>query len=182
MATKRSRGRPRIALPPVLDRKVNSNAAGLTWGDVHAALARELANGSDFTEARRSVAEEFGITPDAIRKKFNSPEEMRAVETSTLLAHVRSQLTGFEQSPASIAARFRDGRIAPATWEEIAGLLKRVGTELTLTAAERVALLTIEQMLSQATKAKVDAWLSTRGEREPASAVPGGQVPMAENK
>lgn len=180
MATKRNRGRPRIALPPVLDRKVNSNADGLTWGDVHAALARELANGSDFTEARRSVAEEFGITPDAIRKKFNSTEEMKAVEKSTLLAHVRSQLTGFEQS--RIAGRFRDGQIAPATWDEIAGLLKRVGTELTLTAAERVALLTIEQMLSQATKAKVDAWLSTRGEREPASAVPGGQVRTAENK
>lgn len=71
-------------------------------------------------------------------------------EARELAEEIRADVRRFEQSPVIIAARFRVGRIAPATRSEIDRLLQRVRTELVLTAAEHVALLTIEQVLSQA--------------------------------
>lgn len=77
-------------------------------------------------------------------------QDTQRSEAKALAEEIRADVRRFEQSPVVIAARFRVGRIAPATRSEVDALLKRVRTELTLTVAERVGLLTIEQVLGPA--------------------------------
>lgn len=132
--------RPRPHLDPFsfLDKKVRGDDKRRNWADVLAAL-----DSSGSGASRRKAATAFGITADAIKKKF--PNKASIAKAVVWLA----RRTAAWKGPAVTRARFKEGRIDPASWRDLDALLQRVQRELTLTEDELVALLTVEMVLHQ---------------------------------